>query len=198
MSSSDIETLRGWIRDRDVILVGAGAGLSTAAGLEYGGERFRKAFPDFIARYGYDNMYSASFQRYGSPEEHWAYWSRHIMLNRYLAEDNGTYADLLALLDGKDYFVITTNVDHMFQKAGFDKERLFYTQGDYGLWQCSRPCTRETYDNEDAVREMYSRQRDMRIPSELVPRCSRCGRPMTMNLRVDDRFVQDEGWYGAA
>ena len=197
-SDDGIDTLRDWVRGADAILVGAGAGLSTAAGLEYGGKRFTSNFPDFISKYGYRDMYSASFQRYASPEEHWAYWSRHIMLNRYLPQDNGTYAALRNILEGKDWFVITTNVDHCFQRFGFGKGRLFYTQGDYGLWQCARPCCRETFDNESAVRRMYAEQRDMRIPSELVPRCPRCGGPVTMNLRVDDRFVQDEGWYRAA
>ena len=197
-SDDGIDTLRDWIRGADAILVGAGAGLSAAAGLEYGRKRFTSNFPDFISKYGYRDMYSASFQRYTSPEEHWAYWSRHIMLNRYLPEDNGTYAALRRVVEGKDWFVITTNVDHCFQRFGFEKDRLFYTQGDYGLWQCARPCCRETFDNESAVRRMYAEQRDMRIPSELVPCCSRCGGPVTMNLRVDDRFVQDEGWYRAA
>ena len=196
-SSDDLETLRGWIDGYDRIVVGAGAGLSAAAGMVYGGERFRANFPDFIAKYHYGDMYTASFQKYASPEEHWAYWSRHIMLNRYMFEDNGTYADLLSLVKGKDYFVVTSNVDHCFQRTGFDKSRLFYMQGDYGLWQCSVPCHRSTYDNEAAVRQMCARQRDMMIPTELVPHCPRCGAPMTMNLRVDGRFVEDEGWHTA-
>lgn len=196
--ADDLSRLSSWILDCDTILVGTGAGLSTAAGLTYSGKRFQDAFPDFIAKYHYSDMYTASFQRYESPEEHWAYWSRHIMLNRYLSKDNGTYAALLDLLDGKDYFVITTNVDHCFQRFGFDKKRLFYMQGDYGLWQCSGPCHQSTYDNEEVVREMYESQHDMRVPSYLVPHCPRCGRPMMMNLRVDDRFVQDDGWYEAA
>lgn len=197
-SDDPIDTLKEWLDGTDTVIVGAGAGLSAAAGLEYNGRRFRDNFGDFIAKYGYRDMYSASFQRYESPEEHWAYWSRHIMMNRYLHEDNGVYADLLTLLHGKDYFVITTNVDHCFQRFGFDKERLYYTQGDYGLWQCSGPCCKKTYDNEETVRRMYSEQRDMCIPSDLVPYCPECGRPMMMNLRVDDRFVEDEGWHRAA
>lgn len=120
------------------------------------------------------------------------------MVNRYERAPKPVYNDLLKLVEGKDYFVLTTNVDHQFQLAGFDKTRLFYTQGDYGLWQCSKPCCQRTYDNEKTVRRMRAEQRDMKIPSELVPTCPVCGRPMTMNLRSDDTFVQDEGWYAAA
>ena len=196
--SDDLERLASWIERADRILIGAGAGLSVAAGNTYSGPRFEENLGDFIGKYRYRDMYSATFQRYSSPEEHWAFWSRMILLNRYSDFDNGTYAKLLRLVDGRDYFVITTNVDHCFQRAGFDKSRLFYTQGDYGLWQCSGPCRQWTYDNRDAVMRMVSSQHDMRIPSELVPRCPVCGRPMTMNLRVDDRFVQDEGWYRAS
>ena len=196
--SDDLERLAGWIERADRILIGAGAGLSVAAGNTYSGPRFEENFGDFIGKYHFRDMYSATFQRYSSPEEHWAFWSRMILLNRYSDFDNGTYAELLGLVDGRDYFVITTNVDHCFQRAGFDKFRLFYTQGDYGLWQCSGPCRQWTYDNRDAVMRMVSSQHDMRIPSELVPRCPVCGRPMTMNLRVDGRFVQDEGWYRAS
>lgn len=196
--SEGIEKLRGWIDSADRVLVGAGAGLSTAAGMYLSGPRYEREFPDFIEKYHDPSMYAAGFREYSCPEEKWAYWSRMIMLDRYLFEDNGTYAMLRELLKGKDYFVITTNVDHCFQRFGFDKSRLFYTQGDYGLWQCSKPCRQWTYDNEAAVRRMYSEQRDMRVPSELVPRCPVCGRPMAMNLRCDDTFVQDEGWYRAA
>lgn len=196
--SEGIERLRGWIDGADRILVGAGAGLSTAAGMYLSGPRYEREFPDFIAKYHDPSMYAAGFRRYGSLEEKWAYWSRAIMLDRYLFEDNGTYAMLRSLVEGRDYFVITTNVDHCFQRFGFDKERLFYTQGDYGLWQCSKPCRQVTYDNEGTVRRMCAEQRDMKVPPELVPRCPHCGRPMEMNLRMDDTFVQDEGWYRAA
>ena len=196
--SEEIEELRGWIEGSDRILVGAGAGLSAAAGMMGTGTRYEEAFPDFIAKYHDPSMYAAGFREYSCPEEKWAYWSRAIMMDRYEFEDNGTYAALRDLLKNRDYFVLTTNVDHCFQRFGLDKTRLFYTQGDYGLWQCARPCCRETFDNESAVRRMYAEQRDMRIPSELVPRCPRCGGPVTMNLRVDDRFVQDERWYRAA
>ena len=124
----------------------------------------------------------------------WAYWSRYIYINRYLDAPKPVYDDLFSLVKDKDYFVLTTNVDHCFQKAGFDKERLFYTQGDYGLFQCTEPCTQDTYDNEDMIQKMYEQQKDMRIPSELIPRCPKCGKPLTMNLRSDDKFVEDDGW----
>ncbi len=190
--------LRDAIRDADAVVVGAGAGLSTAAGLTYAGERFERHFADFIAKYGFTDMYSAGFYPFPTEEERWAYWSRHIWHNRYVDPPKDTYAKLLRLLDGKDFFVITTNVDHQFQRAGFPKGRLFYTQGDFGLWQCSKPCHDRTYDNHEAVRQMVERQRDMHVPGELVPRCPVCGGPMSMNLRADDTFVEDEGWHAAA
>lgn len=182
----------------DAVVIGAGAGLSTSAGLTYSGERFEKNFGDFKEKYGIRDMYSGGFYPFESLEEYWAWWSRHIMVNRYERAPKPVYDSLRKLVEGKDYFVLTTNVDHQFQLAGFDKKRLFYTQGDYGLWQCSKPCCQRTYDNEEIVRRMWAEQRDMKIPSELVPRCPVCGKPMTMNLRCDDTFVQDEGWYAAA
>lgn len=140
-------------------------------------------------------MYAGGFYPYDTPEEFWAWWSRQIYWNRYVDPPKPVYDRLLELVRGKDYFVLTTNVDHCFQKAGFDKKRLFYTQGDYGLWQCSVPCHQKTYDNEEAVRRMVAEQRDLRIPTELIPRCPVCGQPMAMNLRCDETFVQDDGWY---
>lgn len=196
--SAELERLRQALRDADAVIIGAGAGLSTAAGLTYSGERFESNFADFIEKYHYRDMYTAGFYPYGTPEEYWAYWSRHIYLNRYLPAPGPVYEDLLALVKDKNYFVITTNVDHCFQRAGFDKERLFYTQGDYGLWQCSGPCRQKTYDNEETVRRMVAEQKDMRVPTQLVPRCPVCGKPLTMNLRCDDSFVEDEGWRRAA
>ncbi len=181
----------------DAVVIGAGAGLSTAAGFSYSGERFERYFRDFEEKYGFHDMYSGGFYPYKTLEEHWAYWSRYILVNRYTDPPKPVYQNLFALVKGKNYFVITTNVDHCFQKAGFDKKRLFYTQGDYGLFQCSVPCHDKTYDNEELVRRMVAEQRDMRIPTELIPRCPVCGKPMTMNLRSDDRFVQDEDWYAA-
>ena len=193
-----IERLRREISGADAVVVGAGSGLSTASGMTYSGERFERNFTDFIGRYGYRDMYPAGFYPYPTPEEYWAYWSRYIHLNRYAQDAGPAYRRLRNLMGGKDCFVITTNVDHCFQKAGFDALRLFCTQGDYGLWQCARPCHQETYDNEAPVQRMVSEQRDMRIPTELIPRCPRCGGPMANNLRCDDTFVEDEAWHFAA
>lgn len=195
---SKIEKLRQALDDVDAVIVGAGAGMSTAAGLTYSGERFDEHFADFRDAFGITDMYSGGFYPFPDVETLWAWWSRHIYFNRYDVEPGRPYLDLLKLVKDKDYFVITTNVDHQFQLAGFDKHRLFYTQGDYGLFQCSGPCSQVTYDNEEAVRAMMEQQKGMRIPSELVPTCPKCGRPMTMNLRVDGRFVEDKGWHAAA
>ena len=214
-SEDGVEKLRQALRDAQTVIVGAGAGLSTSAGYVYSGARFRKYFGDFRRKYHFRDMYSGGFHPYETPEEHWAYWSRYIYINRYMDAPKPVYDDLLALVRDRDYFVITTNVDHCFQRAGFDKRRLFYTQGDYGLWQCSWPCHLATYDNGETVRKMVEAQGfvisengdltipegaalKMAVPSELVPRCPRCGRPMAMNLRADDTFVEDEGWHAHA
>ncbi len=194
----NIQKLHQAMQSADAIVVGAGAGLSTSAGFTYSGERFQRHFADFIRQYGFTDMYSAGFYPFPSEEEHWAYWSRHIYYNRYVPAPKPVYDNLLKLLQEKDYFVITTNVDHQFQKAGFDKQRLFYTQGDYGLFQCAKPCHQKTYDNEELVKRMIAEQMDMRIPSELVPRCPVCGGPMKVNLRADETFVEDEGWHAAS
>lgn len=198
MDQKQIERLSQQLASSDAIVIGAGAGLSTSAGFTYTGERFEYYFPDFIAKYHFSDMYSGGFYPFDTLEEHWAYWSRYIFCNRYLDAPKLVYQELLSLVQNKDYFVLTTNVDHQFQKAGFDKHKLFYTQGDYGLWQCMEPCHQKTYDNEEVVRRMVAEQRDMRIPTELVPRCPVCGKPMTMNLRSDNTFVEDEGWHLAA
>ena len=199
----------------DAIIIGAGAGLSTSAGLSYSGERFHKYFYDFAEKYPIQDMYSGGFYPFDTLEEHWAWWSRHIWINRYMDAPKPVYSQLYELVKNRDYFVLTTNVDHQFQKVGFDKHRLFYTQGDYGLWQCSVPCHNETYDNETAVRKMVAAQgfafaKDgnlyvpdgiklkMEVPSELIPYCPHCHKPMSMNLRADDTFVEDEGWHRAA
>lgn len=195
---TEIEKLQEALRETDAIVVGAGAGLSTSAGFTYSGERFQQHFADFIGKYGFTDMYSAGFYPFPSEEEHWAYWSRHIYYNRYVPAPKPVYDNLLKLLKDKDYFVITTNVDHQFQNAGFDKQRLFYTQGDYGLFQCAKPCHQKTYDNEELVKRMIAEQMDMRIPSKLVPHCPVCGGPMKVNLRADETFVEDEGWHAAS
>ena len=196
--SDELDRLKKEIQTADCIVIGAGAGLSTAAGFTYSGERLQKFFADFVEKYGFKDMYSGGFYPFPTLEEQWAYWSRYIYINRYMDIDNGTYKKLFELVKDKDYFVVTTNVDHQFQKAGFDKQRLFYTQGDYGLWQCSEPCHQKTYANEENVRAMFEQQKDMRIPTELIPHCPVCGKPMSMNLRADYTFVEDEGWHNAA
>ncbi|MDE5601586.1 MAG: Sir2 silent information regulator family NAD-dependent deacetylase [Clostridia bacterium] len=195
--SEQISKLKTALKEVDSVLIGAGAGLSTSAGFTYSGDRFFKYFADFHEKYGISDMYSGGFYSYATLEEFWAWWSRHILYNRYTESQKPVYSDLYELVKDKDYFVLTTNVDHCFQKSGFDKQRLFYAQGDYGLLQCSVPCHNSTYDNEELVRKMVAEQKDMKIPSELIPRCPICGKPMTTNLRCDDRFVEDEGWYAA-
>ena len=200
----NIQKLHQAMQSADAIIVGAGAGLSTSAGFTYSGERFERHFADFIGKYGFTDMYSAGFYPFPTEEEHWAYWSRHIYYNRYVPAPKPAYDNLLKLLKDKEYFVITTNVDHQFQKAGFDKQRLFYTQGDYGLFQCAKPCHQRTYDNEETIRKMIAVQVETRhgtslqIPSELVPLCPVCGGPMKVNLRADETFVEDEGWHAAS
>lgn len=184
--SGQIEQLKQALETADAVLIGAGSGLSTSAGLTYSGERFERYFSDFHQKYGITDIYSGGFYPFDTLEEYWAWWSRHIFYNRYVDAPLPVYQVLLALVKDKDYFVLTTNVDHQFQRSGFDKKRLFYTQGDYGLWQCSKACHCKTYDNENTVRQMVARQRAMRIPTELIPRCPVCGAPMTMNLRCDD------------
>ena len=217
-----IRQLKDEIESADAIVIGAGAGLSTSAGFVYNGDRFDKYFGDFSAKYGFRDMYAGGFFPYPDPETRWAFWSRNIYVNRFMHAPNPVYADLLELVKDKDYFVLTTNVDHQFQKAGFDKARLFYTQGDYGLWQCSEPCHKRTYNNKDKVVKMLLAQGfligsqgelippqkedgetdfdqlAMTVPSDLVPYCPVCGEPMGMNLRADDTFVEDEGWHRAA
>ena len=209
------EKLREALDRAQTVVIGAGAGLSTSAGYTYSGARFEKYFGDFQQKYGFGDMYTGGFHPYPTAEEKWAFWSRNIYINRYMDPPNPVYGDLLSLVKDKDFFVITTNVDHCFQRAGFDKARLFYTQGDYGLWQCSKPCHSATYDNESTVRQMVAAQGfaiaengdltipegaalKMAVPSALVPRCPRCGRPMSMNLRADETFVEDEGWHAHA
>lgn len=197
-SADRIDRLWEALADADAVIIGAGAGLSASAGFVYDGERFRRYFADFEEKYHFRDMYSGGFYPFSSPEEYWAYWSRYIYINRYTDAPKPVYQDLYRLVKDKDYFVLTTNVDHCFQKAGFDKRRLFYTQGDYGLFQCSAPCHRKTYDNESQVLQMLKHQADVKIPTRLIPRCPVCGKPMSMNLRSDNTFVEDEGWHLAA
>lgn len=195
--SEKIVKLKSALDSADAVLVGAGAGLSASAGLTYGGERFFQYFADFHSRYGITDMYSGGFYPFDTLEEYWAWWSRHIYYNRFAEPPKPVYDSLYELVKDRDYFVVTTNVDHCFQRSGFDKRRLFYTQGDYGLFQCSVPCHNKTYDNEELILRMVAEQRNMKVPSRLVPRCPVCGEPMTVNLRSDDTFVQDKGWEAA-
>ncbi len=194
---SKIKKLSYFINNTDALLIGAGAGLSTSAGYKYDGERFYNNFSDFINKYGFKDMYSAGFYNFSSLEEYWAYWSRYIYINRYIYDNNIVYDKLVSMIKNKNYFVLTTNVDHKFQQAGIDKTRLFYTQGDYGLLQCSKPCNQNTYDNKDMIINMVNNQHNMKVPSELVPYCSLCKSPLLPNLRADNTFVMDNGWYQA-
>ena len=210
-----VRKLKEKIQNAEAIVLGAGSGLSTAAGLSYSGERFQKYFFDFAKKYPIRDMYSGGFFPFESQEEFWAWWSRHIYFNRYIDAPSDVYGNLKKIVEGKDYFVLTTNVDHQFQRAGFEKERLFYTQGDYGLFQSSRPTVAKTYDNQEIVEKMLEAQgfvRDnegifqlpedkklkMSIPTELIPICPDDGLPMAMNLRADENFVEDAGWKMAA
>ena len=200
----NIQKLYNALQSADAVIVGAGAGLSTAAGFTYSGERFERHFADFIRQYGFTDMYTAGFYPFPTEEQYWAYWSRHIYYNRYVPAPKPVYENLLKLLEDKNYFVITTNVDHQFQRAGFDKQRLFYTQGDYGLLQCAKPCHQKTYDNEEIIKKMIAatvganNHSPLQIPTELVPRCPVCGGKMVPNLRSDETFVEDEGWHAAS
>ncbi|MDE7298487.1 MAG: Sir2 silent information regulator family NAD-dependent deacetylase [Lachnospiraceae bacterium] len=212
--SDKLQELKTAMDKADAIIIGAGAGLSASAGFTYSGKRFERYFHDFADKYHIRDIYSGGFYPFQNMEEYWAWWSRHIWINRYMDAPRPVYDDLFALVRDRDYFVLTTNVDHCFQKAGFDKHRMFYTQGDYGLFQCSEPCHNDTYDNEDIVRGMVQSQGytiaengdlieakntslKMAIPSELVPCCPKCGKPMSINLRSDDTFVEDKGWHTA-
>ena len=213
--TEQIKRLKNEIKTADAVVIGAGAGLSTSAGFTYSGERFEKYFFDFAKAFGVKDMYSGGFYPFPDEETRWAWWARHIYYNRYIDAPKPVYQELYELVKDKDYFVITTNVDHMFQKAGFDKKRLFYTQGDYGLFQSVNPDIRETIDNEDWVMKAMEAQgfvKDetgvfqvpedksitMRIPTELIPKCEIDGSDVVMNLRADDSFVEDEGWHRAS
>lgn len=181
--------------EADAILVGAGSGLSAAAGYRFDGPRLQAHFADFVEKYGMADMYTGCFARFESREERWAYWSRWAWINRYEPIPKDTLSVLRALLDGRDYFVLTTNIDHTFQRAGYPKDRLCYTQGDFGLFQCAVPCHENTYDNKDVLEQMVKQEKDGKVPTALIPHCPRCGAEMDFNLYWDDRFVRDEGWH---
>lgn len=210
----ELSMIKEKIKQADAIVIGAGAGFSTSAGFVYSGDRFEKYFGDFRQKYGFTDMYSGGFYPYETLEEYWGYWCRYIYINRYMDAPKPVYQKLYDLVKEKDYFVLTTNVDHCFQKTGFNRQQLFYTQGDYGLFQCSKPCCKETYDNEEVIKNMVLSQgfqiKDkellkpegmeikLTVPKAMIPHCPNCGKPMTMNLRADNTFVEDKGWHQAA
>lgn len=198
LQQNPAECIRTLIERADAVVIGAGSGLSTAAGLTYSEKRFTDNFAPFIKKYGMKDMYSAGFYPFDSQEEKWAYWSRHIYLNRYDIPTLKVYQNLLEMVKNKAYFVLTTNVDHQFQNAGFPEEKVFATQGDYGLFQCARACHNKLYDNESLVRAMVAEQTECRIPAALIPKCPVCGGDMEVNLRCDSYFVEDEAWHRAA
>ncbi len=183
------------IDEADYIIIGAGAGLSTAAGIEYTGERFEKYFKDFIDEYHFTDMYSSGFYPFETSEEKWAYWARHVFANRYDVGKTDVYQKLLKLVEDKEYFVLTTNVEHQFWINGFEDEGIFATQGDYGLLQCGKACHDKLYDNEKQVFEWLDKTENFRIPTDLVPKCPVCGEEMDLNLRKDNYFVEDEKWH---
>ena len=189
-----IEKLKQEIKNSDYILIGAGAGLSTSAGFLYDGKRFEYNFKDYIKKYGFTDMYSAGFYNFPTLEEYWAYFSLYVYINRFDIEENETYLNLYNIVKDKNYFVITTNVDGRFIDSKFDKDKIFAVQGDFALFQCSKPCRQETFYNEKYIREMIKYKKEMKIPTGLIPKCPYCGRNMSMNLRADDTFVQDKNW----
>ena len=186
------------IAEADYILIGAGAGLSTAAGINYAGPEFEDAFKDMVDRYGFTDLYTSGFYPFESQEEKWAYWSRHIDYARFAPEAKSLYKRLLEMVQGKEYFVITTNVDGQFVKAGFNPDKVFEVQGDYGLMQCATACHPKRYSNKSIVKQMVAQQKNCRVPSELVPVCPVCGGPMEINVRKDHFFVEDERWHALA
>lgn len=189
-----IQKLKEEIENSEYILIGAGAGLSTSAGFLYDGKRFEDNFKDYIKKYGFTDMYSAGFYNFPTLEEYWAYFSLYVYINRYDIEENETYLNLYNIVKNKNYFVITTNVDGRFADSKFDKDKIFAVQGDFSLFQCSKPCRQETFYNEKYIREMIKYKKEMKIPTELIPKCPYCGRNMSMNLRADSTFVQDKNW----
>ena len=189
-----IQTAKNLIAEADALVIGAAAGLSEAAGLRYGGERFRQHFSDYMERYGLTDRYSSAFYPFASPEEKWAYWARHIQLNRY-GESLSLYRELYELVKDKETFVITTNVDGQFAKAGFDEDFFFEVQGNYGEFQCSLPCQQEVFPNQELVEAMVQASQDFKIPSSLIPHCPRCQSPLVPHLRVEGTFVETQKWH---
>lgn len=198
ISTELLEQSKRLIHDCDVVIVGAGAGLSTAAGLHYSGKRFTDNFPDYISKYQLTDMYSSAFYPFQTLEEKWGYFSRHIKLNRFDAEVGLVYKNLKCILDEKEHFVITTNGDDQFFRAGFDPENVFATQGHYNLFQCKVACHDTLYENEEMVNQMVEQQKDCKIPTELIPTCPVCGGELVAHLRMDQYFVENEDWHKAS
>lgn len=192
-----IEKAKKAMEEAEYFLIGGGSGLSTAAGSLYSGKRFTDNFAPFIEKYGMTDMYSAGFYPFQTQEEKWAYWAKHISVNRYETSALKLYQDLFALLKGKNYFIITTNVDSHFEKGGFSSNRIFEVQGNYGNLQCAKGCHDKVYHNEQLVKKMVEQTVDCKVPTELVPKCPVCGGNMDVHLRINEDFVQDEKWYEA-
>ena len=196
--SSRIIQAKQAIKQADYIIIGAGSGLSTAAGLLYSGEKFEKDFKEFIEKYHFDNLYSASFYEFKTQEEKWAFFAKMIKLNRYNEKPLKLYQELYEIVKNKEYFVLSTNVDGQFYNSGFDKDKVFEMQGDYSYLQCENACHNKLYNNRDLVEQWLQNTKDCKIPSKLVMKCPVCGGNMDMNLRKDANFVQDSNWYKAS
>ena len=193
--SSRILQAKQAIKQADYIIIGAGSGLSTAAGLLYSGEKFEKDFREFIEKYHFDNLYSASFYEFKTQEEKWAFFAKMIKLNRYNEKPLKLYQELYEIVKNKEYFVLSTNVDGQFYNSGFDKDKIFEVQGDYSYLQCENACHNKLYNNKELVEKWLRNTKNCKIPSDLVMKCPVCGGNMDMNLRKDANFVQDENWY---
>ena len=192
---TDILKIKKWLDDADAIIIGAGAGLSNAAGIHYSGEKFEHDFKDYIKKYDFKDLYTSSFYPFNTEEEKWAYWAKHIYYSYYERKNTKLYQALFNLVKNKDYFIITTNVDGQFLNNGFLKDKIFEVQGSYSKLQCSKPCHNKLYYNEEIVHEMLDNiDADLKIPSALVPKCPVCGENMSVNLRCDDTFVEDDNW----
>ncbi len=193
-----IQMAREKLDQADAIVIGAGAGLSAAAGLDYSGPEFKKEFADYIDKYKFPDLYSSSFYDFPTEEERWARWARHIDYARFRPDAFPLYRELLELVKDRNYFVITTNVDVQFRKAGFDPEKIFEVQGDYGLMQCAVGCHPKVYSDKETVENILHHSHDLTVDSAYVPVCPVCGGNMDVHVRKNQFFVQDENWDKAA